>query len=397
METLRSHKLRSFLTLLGVVIATATLIVVISIIHGMNLYIASHFANLGANVLVLSQYEWATSEEGWQEQLRRNKPIRIEDYDFLKQALPSYQNIGATAMLFPSPDMSARGHVMYEVALRGVTPSMIEIGQEDIEAGRFISDMDYDHNRAVCFVGQDVASELFPTVDPLGQTLKIGGLPFQVIGVARRLGSTFGQSRDAFAQIPLTTYRKYFSARPLIDISLQAWNARQLLQLQDEVRALMRARHHLAYHATDDFGLRGSESIMALWNQLTGSIFALTIVVVGVFMVIGGIVIMNIMLASVTERIHEIGIRRSLGARRHDILMQVVVESSTMSGVGGVIGVIMAIAISTIVDLFFTSSVPVSAVLAGLALSIAVGLFFGIYPASQAAKLDPIEALRREA
>jgi len=397
LEALRTHKLRSFLTLLGVVIATTTLIVVMSIVNGMNLYIAEHFANLGANVFILDQFKWTSSDEEWLKMQRRNKPIRLEDYDYLKQTLSGYKNIGAVSWLWPRPTVRYQSHTIYDVRVRGQTPSMIDIGQEQVESGRFISDSDYTHSAMVCFIGQDLVNEFFPTVDPIDKVITISGLPFRVVGVARRIGATFGQSQDNFALIPLTTFKKHFIARPRMNISIQAWNALQMVALEDEVRALMRARHHLPYKDDDDFGINASDTIMNMWHQLTGAIFAVTIGIVSVFMVVGGIVIMNIMLASVTERTHEIGIRKSLGARRRDILMQFVIESAVMAGVGGAAGVLLALLISKIVDVFFTSSVPLSAVVVGLVLSMAVGLFFGIYPASKAAKLDPIEALRTEA
>ena len=198
-------------------------------------------------------------------------------------------------------------------------------------------------------------------------------------------------------QIPLTTYQKFFMARLDLNVSVQAWSSAQMLPLEDEVRSLMRARRHLNYDQEDTFGINASETIMSLWQKLTSSIFAVTIGVVAVFMVVGGIVIMNIMLASVTERTHEIGIRKSLGARRRDILTQFIIESAVMSGAGGLIGIALSLLVSMVVNHFFTSSVPLSAVLAGLGLSSIVGLFFGIYPASKAAQLDPIEALRTEA
>jgi len=224
----------------------------------------------------------------------------------------------------------------------------------------------------------------------------INGLPFRVVGTARRIGSTFGQSQDNFVFIPLTTLAKYFAQRPRLDIYIQGWNDLHMVALEDQVRALMRARHHVPYKEDDDFGINASATIMGMWEQLTGAIFAVTIGIVAVFMVVGGIVIMNIMLASVTERTHEIGIRKSLGAKRRDILLQFIIEAGTMAAVGGLIGILLSLIISKIVDAFFTSSVPLSAILVGLTLSTAVGLFFGIYPASRAARLDPIEALRME-
>ena len=397
-EALRAHKLRSFLTLLGVVIATTTLIVVISVINGMNLYIQDHVANLGANVFILDRFNWAnTSDEEWVREQRRNKIIQLTDYEFLKDSLHGYKAIGAETGIRPRPDARYEGQTLYEIEVGGETPDMINIGQEKVQEGRYFSEAEYDHSAQVCFIGQDLVNKFFPSTDPIDKVIEIGGQPFRVVGTAVPLGSTFGQSQDEFAQIPLTTAKKLFASRPGMSISVQAFSGPQMMELEDEVRALMRARHHIPYKDTDDFGINASDTIMGVWQQLTGSIFAITIGVVAVFMVVGGIVIMNIMLASVTERTHEIGIRKSLGARRRDILLQFVIESGVMAGAGGVAGIILALALARIVDMVFTAAVPLSAVIVGLALSTSVGLFFGIYPASRAAKLDPIEALRTEA
>jgi putative ABC transport system permease protein len=253
----------------------------------------------------------------------------------------------------------------------------------------------------VCFIGQDLVDEFFPSVDPLDKEVLVNGVPFRVVGVAEKIGSTFGESQDNFVEMPLTTYRKFFSPRPSLFVNVQAWDAEQMAVLEDQTRALLRARRHIPYREDDTFGINASDTLMETWHQITGAVFGVTIGIVAVFMVVGGIVIMNIMLASVTERTHEIGIRKSLGARRRDILTQFVIESSLMAGLGGGMGVLLALLVSELVNLivgpgFFNASVPLSAVLVGLFLSTGVGLFFGIYPASQAAKLDPIEALRTE-
>jgi putative ABC transport system permease protein len=397
LEALRSHKLRSFLTLLGVVIATTTLIAVMSIINGMNLYIADHIANLGANVFVVSQYQWAQGYEAWLKARRRNKPMHNEEYELLRDNLRGYKNIGAQDDLW-SDNNSARyqGHTLYNQDIVGVTPSMIDIGSQKVESGRYVTESDYQHEAMVCFIGTDLVDEFFSNTDPLGKEVLINDLPFQIVGVAEKIGSTFGQSQDNFVIIPLTTYRKFFRPRPSLDINVQAYDSQQMMVLEDEARALLRAGRHVPYQEDDNFGINASQTIMALWDRLMGSIFAVTIGIVAVFMVVGGIVIMNIMLASVTERTHEIGIRKSLGARRRDILTQFVIESIVMSGAGGAIGVLLAFIVSAAVDHYWTSTVPMRAVFVGLALSTTVGLFFGIYPASKAAKLDPIEALRTE-
>ena len=399
LEALRTHKLRSFLTLLGVVIATTTLIVVMSIINGMNLYIADHIANLGANVFIVHQFKWAQGYEEWLKARRRNQPIRIEDFEFLRDNLKGYKNIGAEAYMgnTDTNEVRYKGKTVYEVQITGETPNMVDIGQMKVGSGRYVNEGDYTHESMVCFVGQDLVNAFFPNVDAIGKEIQINGIPFRVIGVAEKLGSMFGESQDNFVQVPLTTFQKVFRNRPSLSVSVQAGTSAQMAVLEDETRALMRARRHTPYNESDTFGINASETIMESWHQLTASVFAVTIAIVAVFMVVGGIVIMNIMLASVTERTHEIGIRKSLGARRRDILMQFLIESALIAGLGGIIGILIALLISKIVDVFFTSSVPLNAVLVGLFLSTAIGLFFGIYPANKAARLDPIDALRTEA
>jgi putative ABC transport system permease protein len=287
------------------------------------------------------------------------------------------------------------------VDIAGVTPNMIDIGEQKVASGRYITEPDYQHESMVCFIGQDLVDEFFPSIDPLDKEIMVNGIPFRVVGVAEKIGTTFGQSQDNFVQIPLTTYRKFYAPRPSLQVNVQAWDAEQMTVLEDQTRALLRARRHIPYREDDTFGINASDTLMETWHQITAAVFGVTIGVVAVFMVVGGIVIMNIMLASVTERTHEIGIRKSLGARRRDILAQFVIESSVMAGLGGGFGVLLALLVSGAFNLvvgpgFFNSSIPMSAVLVGLFLSVSVGLFFGIYPASQAAKLDPIEALRTE-
>ncbi len=396
LDALRAHKLRSFLTVLGVVIATATLIVVMSVVNGMNLYIANHIANLGVDTFVLAQFQFGQGWEAFVKAQRTNRPIRIEDYEFLKANLPEAKTIAAAAALSTTPDVRYRNRTANEVGVQGVTPSTIDVGSLKVDQGRYFTESDYDHNAMVCFIGADLVTKLFASLDPLDKDVLVYGLPFRVIGTAQSLGTAFGQSQDNFLQIPLTRFQKTFMARPSLSISIQAYDAQHMPELEDNVRALMRARRHVPYHDADPFGINASDTLMAAWQALTGTIFGVTIGVVAIFMVIGGIVIMNIMLASVTERTHEIGIRKSIGARRRDILLQFVIESAAMALAGGAIGILIAVGISALVNIVFTASVPLSAIAVGVLLSTAVGLFFGIYPASQAARLDPIAALRAE-
>ena len=395
-EELRTHKLRSFLTLLGVVIATTTLIVVMSVVNGMNIYIATHIANLGANTFVLHQFKWAQSYDTLMKALRRNRPIRVEDYEFLRENLVGYQAMSALTQLQPGPDARFRGHVIDEVNLTAITPSHEAIGREKVEEGRYISEQDNNHRERVCFVGQDIVDKLFPGVDPLEKELLVGGQPFRVIGVAQKVGSTLGISNDNFVFIPMNTFRNVYVGRPELMVFIKAPDQKAMLELEDAVRVLMRSRRHVTYHEDDTFGINASDTLMSAWSSLTGTIFSVTIGIVAVFMVVGGIVIMNIMLATVTERTHEIGIRKSLGARQRDILWQFVIEAAVLACAGGVAGVVLAYLIAWLVAAVFTATVPLSAVIVGITLSTMVGLFFGIYPARKAAMLDPIQALRAE-
>jgi putative ABC transport system permease protein len=397
LEALGSHKLRTFLTLLGVVISTTTLIAVMSVVNGMNVYIADRVANLGTNTFVLHQFQWAQGFEGYLKARRRNQPIRVEDYQYLEQNLRGYRYIGALAQVsVGGPQAKYRNHVIDEITLNAVTASFVNLGREKVISGRYINDTDALHKARVCVIGQDVLDKLFPTVDPLGKELLLSGIPFRVIGVMERVGNTFGQSQDNFAFIPITTYRAIWKPRPELLVYIMAADGQHMVELEDEVRTLMRARRHVPYREDDPFGINASDTLMSVWKNLTGTIFAVTIGLVAVFMVVGGIVIMNIMLASVTERTHEIGIRRSLGARQHDILWQFLIESGVMSSMGGLVGVALATVIAQLVNMVFTASVSVSSIVVGLTLSTAVGIFFGLYPASKAARLDPIEALRTE-
>ncbi len=396
LEELRTHKLRSFLTLLGVVIATTTLIVVMSVVNGMNLYIATKIANLGTNTFVLHQFKWAQAYEEYLKALRRNRPIRLEEYEYLEETLSGYEAISAIAQPQSGPEARYGGHSIDEVTLSGITASHAYIGREKVAWGRYITDQDYHHNTQVCFIGQDIVEKLFPSVDPVGKELTVGGHNFTVVGVAEKVGSAFGVSEDNFVFIPLGTFRNLFMPNLELIVFIKAPDAQHLMELEDETRILMRARRHVPYHEDDTFGINASDTLMSAWKNLTGTIFAVTIGVVAVFMVVGGIVIMNIMLATVTERTHEIGIRKSVGARRSDILWQFLIEAAVLAGLGGLMGVLLSYAIARLVAIVFTAEVPASAVILGVTLSTVVGLFFGIYPARRAAALDPIQALRAE-
>jgi len=396
LETLRAHKMRSFLMLLGTILSVSTLIVVIALISGVNRYIADRVANLGSNVFLLTRFPIITDVEEYVKANRRNKKVTWDDYEALRANMKLPERVGVE--LRASGKVRAGSQSLEDCSIRGVTANMVDIDIVTPADGRYISEGDDQSRALMTMIGQDVATKLFPNVDAIGREILIDGRPFQVVGIAKPIGSVLGQSQDNFAYIPIQTYFKIYGTQETIWVNIQARGAEWMERTQDEARALMRARRHLSPNETDNFGIFDSATLMDLWKNLTGVIATAMIGVVSVFLVIGGVVIMNVMLATVTERTREIGIRKALGARHRDILLQFLVEAAVMAAVGGAIGVMAAYAISglTRATTSVPMSVPFTAVVIAEAISAAVGIFFGVYPAKKAASLPPIEALRQE-
>ncbi len=397
LDALRSHKLRSFLTLLGVILAVTTLVAVMSVVEGLNLYISDRVANLGASVFVVDRLGIITN---WDEfvKAQRRPTIRVEEYEDLAERMQLAQQVAA--LEGGVADVRFGNDLLEDVNIVGVTPNYADVRSYIVVAGRFFTEADELHRSPVCFLGADVVHRFFTYVDPIGKTIRAGAQAYEVVGVAKAIGSIFGQSQDNFVLIPFGVYQKSWHApNGSLTMFVQARHPELMEAAQDEARLLLRARRHQRWDEPDSFGIVGSASITSLWEKLTGNIFQLAVGLTSVFLVVGGVVIMNIMLASVSERTREIGIRRSLGARRRHIVMQFLVESAVLAAVGGLIGILLALGLGALVRATTPMPIttPASAVLTALSLSTGVGLFFGIYPAVRASRLDPIEALRAEA
>jgi putative ABC transport system permease protein len=397
LASLRAHKLRSFLTLLGVIFGVMTVVAVSSVIQGFFRYVdRTVTADLGTNTVLLDKYGIITSFEDFIAANRRNKDLTLDDVNYLRERMTLAEEIGVQG--FSSAEVRSSGKKMTNVNIKGNTANMVNIDSNQPEFGRYITESDDESRRYVAMIGAEIADTLFGRRDVVGKEVKIDGLPFEIVGVAKEQGSFFGQSRDDFVIIPVLTYQKLWGARQSLTISIKAFDKANLQNAQDQARMLMRTRHRLGYNDKDTFGMITAESVNNFVQAIFGIIAAVALGVTSISLVVGGIVIMNIMLVSVTERTREIGIRKSLGARRRDILVQFLVESTTLSLVGGVLGLALAFGIARLLVAFtpVPAELPIWSAVLAIAVSSGVGLIFGIYPAWKAAKLDPIVALRSE-
>ncbi|HZS06937.1 MAG TPA: ABC transporter permease [Blastocatellia bacterium] len=394
-----AHKLRSFLTLLGVIFGVATVIVVVSLIEGFNKYVDEKIADIGTNAFAIQKFsiEDYSSVERIEEARRRNKDVTLDDLNALLAARGGViQDAGAEAG--QQGELKYGSEKLFEVAIRGITSNLADINRAEFAEGRCFTPAEEDHNRLVCFIGADISEKFFPGRSALGEFIKIDGRPFEVIGVGKALGSVFGQSRDKYVTVPLSTFLAIYGARRSLGISVTSTSEATYLDAIDEAHVVMRTRRRLAPNDKDNFGIITPSAINNLREKIFGTIQLVAVGVTSIALVVGGIVIMNIMLVSVTERTKEIGIRKSLGARRRDILKQFLAESTALALIGGALGVTIAWGLAKLVSTVtpIPTALPLIAVGVALFVSGSVGLISGVYPAWKAAGLDPIVALRAD-
>ena len=389
-------KLRSFMSVLGNIVAVTSIIAVVSLIQGLNATVTDAIvSDVGADSFIVDRVGVTRSEED-QERARGNPRVTMRDAEAIRRYSPLVRSVMAESG--SSGQVSYREKLLESVTIRGVSAEYVNFSSYNAERGRLISPIEVQRNRNVVLLGWGTADRLFGERNPLEQSIKIQGIHYRVIGVNEKKGAIFGMSQDEFAVIPLGAFQKIFGSRRSIQLNVKPIDPSVVEQAMNDATVALRIERRLKPKERDNFGMVTSESILAIYRDATSKIFAVLIGVVALSLVVGGIVIMNIMLMVVTERTFEIGLRKALGAKRRDIMLQVLAESVTLSVAGGVVGTslgfLLAWAISKLSPL--PAAVQMWSVLLGIGITAFVGLVFGVYPAMRAARLDPIEALRKE-
>ncbi len=401
--SLRANKLRSLLTVLGILIGVAAVISVVAITNGLDLYISNEVLDLGSKSFTISKMpSIIRSHDQWLE-MERRKNIYVDDVEFVRQRCDACAEVGASS--HTNRTAKYRDIKQENVDVEGVTENYARIGSvRELTAGRHLVPDDIESARAVAVIGPDLVEAFFKGIEPLGKTIQVGGQPLKVVGVADKKGAIFGFSQDNFVWVPITAFRKLYGTHRTVNIHVEARSMALMEAAQDQCRVALRIRRHRSPGEEDDFSVETGETIMDLWQTATRNIYIVTLVVTAISLIVGGVVVMNIMLVSVTERIREIGVRKALGARRRDIRRQFLVESVVLALLGGSLGVagaalfswLLALVLGGIMQTPFSAPIQPWAVTLAILMSTAVGLVAGIYPASRAASLDPVVALRYE-
>jgi putative ABC transport system permease protein len=393
-SALTRHKLRAFLTLLGVIIGVATVVGVVSVISGLNVYVKEKVIGLNPDIVIFTKYGIITSREEWL-MARKRRDLTLTDMEVVRRECILCASVGARGER--QRPVKYEEHQLPQVDIQGHTPNMGQAMNFDVNNGRYFTETEYNNSAPVAVIGWDVQDELFPNVDPIGKTVKIDGYPVQVIGTLAKQGSVLGQSQDNCIYIPLTLFHKHIAPDKDIGIFIKPTaGVAGVTAATDEVRTILRSLRKTKYAADDPFGLVTAELLQKLWNNISAGLFLLMILISGISLVVGAIVIANIMFVSVVERTKEIGVRRALGARRKDIRRQFLLEAAMLSAVGGVIGVIFGALIAVAVKQVFPAQVRPSFIFLGVAVATVAGVLAGWIPSNQASKLPPVEALRYE-
>lgn len=392
-----ASKLRSFLTVLGNIVAVMSIIAVVSLIQGMNSYVGDAITReVGAGTFRIDKVGIVTDEEEERDAWRRNPDVSLADLRAVRGFSPLISAVMAESST--QTNIAYRDITLDTVRVRGVSAEYQQFSGYDAVLGRLPSPMEVQRNRPIVLLGWDTAEKLFKERNPVDQVIRIGGTHMRVVGVNEKKGAMMGQSQDDFAVMPLGKFRQLFGTRRSLELTVKPVDTSLLEEAMDEARVAMRVERKLRPRDPDNFGLFTSETLMNLWRAFSQGAFAVLIGIVSLSLVVGGIVIMNIMLMVVSERTREIGLRKALGARKRDIVWQVLTESTTLSVVGGIVGTALGFAVALLVAKFtpIPADIQLWSVVIGIGMTAVVGLFFGLYPAIRAAGLDPIEALRRE-
>jgi len=396
--SLKAHKMRSILTTLGIIIGVTTVIGMLSITQGLKKSVEDQVSTLGTNTFIVRKFPAIiTSGKQWRQYSRR-KNFTYQDALAIQELCPSVQLVAPDIDIYPGEAIRYRSEVTRRVPIWGVTETYPQVYSYFVKWGRFITPMDVEHHRQVCVLGADVVERLFPYDDPVGKYVRSGPHRFLVVGVLEEKGSFMGSNQDNLVMIPLTTLQKLAGEKLDVDIGVKPKGPREIESAKDQVVNLLRRRRGVPYDQPNDFEILTQDSLMGVFNNITGKIFIVVIGVAAISLLVGGIGIMNIMLVTVTERTREIGIRKALGAKRRDVLWQFLIEAAVLSGVGGILGILLGGGMGMLVRLVtpLPTTIPIWSVFLGLGFSSLVGMFFGIYPATKAARLDPIVALHYE-